>query len=107
MLSRIVDLTPDEPDLVEEAAVLLRDAFRNRTEDWQDLGSARQEVLASLAPDRVSRVALDAPGKAVGWIGGISMYAGLVWELHPLVVAASHRRRGIGRGLVGDLERTA
>src|SRR5438132_5459821 len=105
MISRIVDLTPDEPDLVEEAAVLLRDGFRNRTQDWQDLGSARQEVLASLAPDRVSRVALDASGKVLGWIGGISMYDGLVWELHPLVVAESHRRQGIGRALVDDLER--
>jgi aminoglycoside 6'-N-acetyltransferase I len=29
-----------------------------------------------------------------------------VWEIHPLVVDASYRRRGIGRALVEDLERT-
>ena len=105
MVSRIVDLTRAAPDQVEQAAVLLRDAFRNRTRDWQDLGSARQEVLASLAPDRISRVALDAFGTVLGWIGGIPMYDGLVWELHPLVVAERHRRHGIGRALVHDLER--
>ena len=105
MVSRIIDLTSEAPDLVEQAAVLLRDAFRDRTQDWQDLDSTRQEVCASLAPDRISRVALDASGKVLGWIGGIPMYRGQVWELHPIVVAESHRRHGIGRALVQDLER--
>jgi len=102
---RIAPLRVDAPDLLEQAAVLLRDAFRNRTRDWQDLDSARQEVLASLSPDRVSRVALNAWGRVLGWIGGIPMYGGVVWELHPLVVAELHRRQGIGRALVQDLER--
>ncbi|MGH8610565.1 MAG: GNAT family N-acetyltransferase [Gammaproteobacteria bacterium] len=102
---RIVALKVDAPDLVEQAAVLLLDAFRNRTQDWQDLDSARQEVFASLSPERVSRVALGTSGSVLGWIGGIPMYGGVVWELHPLVVAEWHRRQGIGRALVEDLER--
>ena len=101
----IVDLTPDKEELLEQAARLLLDAFRDRSEDWQDVGSARQEVLASLAPDRISRVLVDESGAALGWIGGISTYSGRVWEVHPLVVSAAHRRRGIGRALVEDLER--
>ena len=101
----IVDLTPDKQDLIEQAALLLLNAFRDRSEDWQDVGSARQEVLASLAPDRISRVLIDESGAALGWIGGISTYGGRVWEVHPLVVGAAHRRRGIGRALVEDLER--
>lgn len=101
----IVDLTPDRGDWVEQAAVLLHDAFRNRTQDWQDLDSTRQEVLASLAPDRISRVLLDNSGNVLGWIGGIPMYRGRVWELHPIVVAESQRRQGLGRALVHDLER--
>jgi GNAT superfamily N-acetyltransferase len=105
MICRIVDLARDATDQVEQSAVLLRDAFGNRTRDWQDVDSARQEVFASLAPDRISRLALDASGKVLGWIGGIPMYGGLVWEVHPLVVADSHRRRGIGRALIHDLER--
>jgi aminoglycoside 6'-N-acetyltransferase I len=101
----IADLRLDAGDLIDQAALLLLDAFRNRTEDWQDVESARQEVLASLAPDRISRVLTDESGTALGWIGGIPMYGGRVWEVHPLVVRGSHRRRGIGRTLVEDLER--
>src|SRR5438034_1123883 len=101
----IVDLKPESGALIDQAARLLLDAFRNRTEDWQDPESARQEVLDSLAPDRISRVFVDGSGMALGWIGGIPMYGGRVWELHPLVVSGSHRRQGIGRALVEDLER--
>jgi aminoglycoside 6'-N-acetyltransferase I len=102
---RIIDLTSEAPDLIGQAAVILRDAFRNRTEDWQDLDSARQEVMESLAPDRISRVALDESGKVVGWVGAFPSYRGRVWELHPIVVTESHRRRGIGTALIEDLER--
>ncbi len=101
----IIDLRADAGELIDHAALLLLDAFRNRTEDWQDLESARQAVLASLAPDQISRVLLHDSGKVLGWIGGIPKYGGRVWELHPIVVAASHRRQGIGRALVQDLER--
>ena len=105
MAFSIVDLTSDRTDLIEQAAVLLRDAFRQRTQAWQDLDSTREEVLASLAPERISRVLLDDSGTVLGWVGGIPTYGGRVWELHPIVVAASHRRQGIGRALVQDLER--
>jgi aminoglycoside 6'-N-acetyltransferase I len=100
----IIDLTEHE---LEQAAVLLRDSFRNRTRDWQDLASAREEVRASLQSDRVSRIALDGSGDVVGWIAAILSYGGRVWEIHPLVVSAAHRRRGVGRALVEDLERVA
>jgi aminoglycoside 6'-N-acetyltransferase I len=103
---RIADLPREASHLIDQTAGLLHDAFRGRTEDWQDLESAREEVLASLAPDRISRVALDASSETViGWIGGIPTYSGRVWELHPLVVARAHRRQGLGRALVHDLER--
>ncbi len=101
----IIDLRPDTEELIDQAARLLLDAFRDRTEDWQDVASAREEVLASLAPDRISRVLVDHSGVALGWIGGIAMYGGRVWEVHPLVVSGSHRWQGLGRALVEDLER--
>ena len=101
----ISDLAPEHADLIHQAARLLHEAFLGRTEDWQDLDSAREEVRASLAADRISRVALDERGSAIGWIGATPGYGGRVWEIHPLVVATAHRRRGVGRALVEDLER--
>jgi aminoglycoside 6'-N-acetyltransferase I len=102
----IVQLVSAAGRHIEQAAVLLHDTFLNRSADWQDLASAREEVLASLEPDRISRVALDDAGAVVGWIGAIPGYGGRVWEIHPLVVSPTHRRQGIGRALVEDLERT-
>jgi aminoglycoside 6'-N-acetyltransferase I len=103
----IVDLKSEAEDLVTQAAVLLQNAFRNRTEDWQDAESARHEVLESFAPDRVSRVLVDQSRTVLGWIGAIPTHANRVWGVHPLVVIESHRGRGIGRALVEDLERQA
>ncbi len=100
----ILDLTSDRSDLVNGAAALLHDAFHDRTAGWHDPDAARQEVLESLKEGRISRVAVDESDSVVGWIGGIPTYSGHVWEIHPLVVTAQHRRRGVGRALVRDLE---
>ncbi len=100
----IIDLHSQGADLLEETAHGLHEAFFDRTDAYRDLNAARREVSESLTPDRLSRVALDAAGKVAGWIGGISMYDGRVWELHPLFVAPPHRGRGVGRALVRDLE---
>jgi aminoglycoside 6'-N-acetyltransferase I len=100
----IVDLRADASARIDQAARLLLEAFRNRSEDWRDLESARAEVLTSLAPERISRVLVHDSGNVLGWIGGIPTYGGRVWEVHPLVVAAPHRRQGVGRALVQDLE---
>ncbi len=107
MADGIIDVAPDLPDLIEQAAMLLRDTFRGRSESWQDLASARAEVLGSCEAGRISRVLVNGSGSVRGWIGGSPTYGGRVWEIHPLAVAASDRRRGIGRALVEDLERLA
>jgi len=101
--SSIVDLASDGR-LIEPVARLLFDTFLGRTDDWQDLDAARQEVQDSLHAERISRVLIDG-SLVLGWIGALPTYGGRVWEIHPLVVGASHRRQGIGRALVQDLER--
>ena len=104
MPTSITDLSATDPGHIEQAARLLFDAFRDRAAAWPDIESARREVMESLEPGKISRVAVDEAGNVVGWIGAQEQYDGAVWELHPLVVAAHVRRRGIGRALVEDLE---
>ncbi len=102
---RIIDLQPDQRQLIEQLAALLVESFQaDWPNAWPTLEAARQEVLESLGPDRLSRVALDEAGAALGWIGAIRQYDGHVWELHPLLVRADRRRQGLGRALVADLE---
>jgi len=100
----IEDLDKSDTARVEAAAKLLHAAFSPRGA-WTTMAEARQEVIDSLGPDRISRVAVSIDGSVLGWIGAIRQYDGLVWELHPIVVADPERRRGIGRALVLDLEK--
>jgi aminoglycoside 6'-N-acetyltransferase I len=101
----IADLAPDNVDAIEQVAAILVAAFREHWPDaWPDMQSALEEVRESFGEDRISRVALDDNGKVTGWIGGISEYDGLVWELHPLVVDPARQGEGIGRALVADFE---
>ena len=105
--TRIVNLPADDEQLIEQTARLLIDAFRDRTRSWPDMESGIAEVHDSLGADRISLIALDDGSKVIGWIGGQPHYDGRVWELHPLCVARTHRRKGIGRELVEALEREA
>lgn len=100
---RIIDLSPGNTTLIEGVAALLVAGFRD-SHAWPDLESAMAEVRESLAPQRISRVAVDEHDTALGWIGGAEQYHGHVWELHPLVVHPAYRQHGIGRALVADLE---
>ena len=101
----IIDLLPQEKNLIEQTARLLHEAFREHwPRAWPDLESAQREVEESFGEDRLSRIAIDEGGKVLGWIGGIRMYDGHVWELHPLVVNPEAQGRGVGRALVKDLE---
>ena len=102
---RITDLRPDDDHLIRQVAVLLVDGFKQLAPTaWPDIESARAEVRESFALDRISLVALDEAGIALGWIGGISHYSGHSFELHPLVVRTDVQGRGIGSALVKDFE---
>lgn len=100
----IIDLRPDADKLIRQVGALLLESFAHIPDFVKTFDAALTEVSESFAPKRISRVALDEYGDAVGWIGGIEQYEGDVYELHPLAVKPSHQRRGIGRALVRDLE---
>jgi aminoglycoside 6'-N-acetyltransferase I len=99
----IQDLSATHSARMEDAARLLHAAF-SPLGAWTTIAEAREEVLDSIGEDRVSRVAIGTGGAVLGWIGAIREYDGLVWELHPIVVDETWRRRGVGRALVQDLE---
>ena len=101
----IVAGDPANARMRRQMAELLMEGFRTMApEAWPDLASAEEEVGEAFGAERTCRVAVGADGTVLGWIGSIPMYDGNVWELHPLVVGAAHRRRGVGRALVADLE---
>ena len=102
---RIVSFPSDNQEVIRQAASLLVVAFKEHWPNaWPDLDAALEEVRESLQPDRINRIAMDDDGAVLGWVGAICGYDGNAWELHPLVVAPDHQRKGIGRALVADLE---
>src|SRR6185503_5333947 len=97
----IVDLATQPDSVREQAAALLVNDFEE-PRGWPTLVTAREEV-AHVLEEGFARAALD-DAILLGWVGGLPEYAGRVWELHPMVVARAHRRRGIGRTLVDAFE---
>lgn len=102
---KIIDLYSENRNAIQQVATLLVEGFRaNWPNAWPNLDAALEEVQASMAEDRISRIAIDSNNNILGWIGGISQYNGNVWELHPLIVGLDYQRQGIGKALVADLE---
>lgn len=101
---QIFDLLANDEAKIQQVATLLFEGFKQHWPGaWPDINTALQEVQASFAVDRISRIAVSDSSQVLGWIGGIKQYDGNVWELHPLVVKTEFHRQGIGRLLVADL----
>ncbi len=102
---QISDLDPNNEQLIQQAAALLVEGFREHWPDaWPDQGSALAEVREALAPESALPRGARRPGHdCLGWIGGYATYA-KVWELHPLVVRPDTQGQGVGRALVADLD---
>jgi aminoglycoside 6'-N-acetyltransferase I len=102
---KIISPSPENTHLIEQAAHLLVDAFREHWPDaWPTLEEGLKEVHEMLESERICRVAVDEKWNLLGIIGGIPGYDGHVWELHPLAVQPSTQGQGIGRALVEDFE---
>ena len=101
----LVDLASLDEAAHTRAAKLLVEGFEHFWPDaWPTMVEATAEVADCLEEERIGRAALDQQGRLLGWIGAIPQYEGRTWELHPLVVDAAYRGRGIARSLVTDME---
>ena len=102
---KIITITKENENLIQQGAQLLVDAFREHwSEAWPSVEDGLREVHEMLEDDRIFRAAIDNVGNLLGLIGGISQYDGHVWELHPLVVQPNLQGNGIGKALVEDFE---
>ena len=101
----IISLQPDNERIIQQAAQLLLDAFREHwPEAWSTFEEGLEEVHEMLKSERICRVAIDDQENLLGIIGGIPQYDGHVWELHPLAIQPNMQGKGIGRALVEDFE---
>ena len=101
----IVSPMRENERLLEQAAQLLVDAFREHWSDaWPAFEYGLKEVHEMLGPGRICRAAIDEQDNLLGIIGGIPQYDGHVWELHPLAVQPNMQGQGVGTALVIDFE---
>ena len=99
---QITNLCSEDKQKIWDVAHLLLEGF---TEAWNDMDECLREVEETLQEEnRISRVAVNADGKVIGWIAGSSSYGGNVWDIHPLIVHNDYRNKGIGKALVHDFE---
>ncbi len=102
---QIITLSPNDERAIEQVAALLIEGFKGHSPNaWSNMATALEEVRESFGEDWISCIAVDHNGEIIGWIGGLSLYDGNVWEIHLLVVKPSRQGGGIGRQLVRDFE---
>jgi aminoglycoside 6'-N-acetyltransferase I len=102
---KIIALTKENDLLVQQAAQLLVDAFRQHwPEAWPSLKDGLEEIREMFEAERICRAVIGENGNLIGLIGGIPQYDGHVWELHPLAVQPDMQGKGIGKILIEDFE---
>jgi aminoglycoside 6'-N-acetyltransferase I len=103
----IKDLQRSDSQSIEEVALILQESFKGHCPDYDNVEDARKKVLEAFEDHEISRIAVDENGSVLGWVGGIRLYNGHVYELDPLVVRKDTHGSGVGRKLVEDFERIA
>jgi aminoglycoside 6'-N-acetyltransferase I len=92
--------------LLDSLARLTYDSARSHNPSWvPTLQDASEMVRKALSAKTLCRVLMDGE-KPIAWIAATPQGHG-VWELHPLLVAPAHQRKGHGRTLVAEIERLA
>ncbi len=100
---RFVTLAELSHEQTERLVALTFESAQQHFPGWlPTLESARKEAREALAPSHVSRVLLGEDGP-LGWIAACHQW-GRIWEIHPLIVAPNHQRKGLGQRLVHKIE---
>ena len=98
----IVDLSPQDTDLIKQIVKLLEQCFTPFSPDWLPTDKDRlEEIHESFEAGRRSRVLLNSGNEVLGWIGAIEDEN--LWEIHPIAVGAQHRRQGFAMMLINDV----
>ncbi len=98
----IKDLNDTDVDLIDQLANILFDCFFDYSPDWlPTLEDAIEVVQESFDPGRRSRILVDEQNDVLGWIGAFE--DDNCWEIHPIVVAREHQRKGYGELLINDI----
>ena len=102
MIIRDLALVPGMPEL---GAELLLEGFKGTGTPSLSAIEGCRETLAPLKDsDAIAYATVDENGRLLGLIGGLACYDGHAFELHPLVVHPSVRKRGVASALVRALE---
>jgi aminoglycoside 6'-N-acetyltransferase I len=92
----------DAAALEQLAQVTLASALTHTALWLTDLDAAREELADALVPGKTALALLDGDA-AIAWVAAAPDW-GRSWELHPLIVAVDHQRRGHGLRLVREIE---
>lgn len=99
----IVDLTAADDALIQQTARIAYEASQSISTSWlSNLDDASEEVAESLDHDGISCILLDQK-QVVAWISAQPQFNGRVVEIHPLIVATTHQRQGLGRRMVNHV----
>jgi len=101
----IKDMKLLSPAQIEAAAVILSTELGI---GWPTVEDARQELNDRLFVEdgNVFLAAIEGD-EIMGFVGGLPVYGGNVWELHPLVVSRKYQKRGLGAVLMAAIEDAA
>lgn len=100
----IVDLEDLTAAQLDGLVALTFDAGAEHSPGWlPDLASARETIEEERG--KFVRVMLDGDAP-IAWIAAAHDW-GRLWEIHPMIVARAHQRRGHGRTLVREVEAAA
>lgn len=101
---RIVDLTPEDTQLIQQTAQVAYEASQSISKIWlPSVEAALEEVYESLEREGISQVLLDG-NRVAAWIGASLQFSGRVVEIHPLIVARAYQGKGLGRQMVNHVE---